>query len=290
MMRARLARLLLAAALCGAPLVVRAAEPATHEVGFAQLPAAAREALLAFHRREAAKPYACMGIGAKAFPAALGPLFRTDYNGDGEPDFIFRSPCRAPQDASPLGVRDAILLSGPYGYAPGERFAATLGVIRGQPALLVAAPCDDSQPTDLRPGCYLGRLLDPAADRWSEVQKISMRADGYGYAFSPYPPPPPLIAPPPPKPVASADLPALPKPPPATVAAVQLPRKAAEKPPAPPKPAKLASADILDRLGAELGSESPPKPARPKAAPAAAKPTLADLHKRAKELGVEPGH
>jgi len=371
MQRAHIIRLVLTAALCGWPAVapaVEAAPPATpgraaaREVRFDQLPKPAQEALSAVHRREAATAYACYGLSQKAYPAAVGLLFETDYNGDGAPDYIFRSPCRSPQPAGPSAPRDSILLSGPYGYAVGEKFAAALGSIMGRPALLAPAPCKDDDPADEQPGCYLGRLLDPATARWGAIQRISLRPDGGGYVLSPYPPlvalppaptpqpvaaplapppaaiaaiqspheakagpalaakPPPLIAAiepirkatapakpspalaavtpvPTPKPVSPpVGLPPAAKPPPSVTAAIELPHKATTPvKPAPaeaPKPAKVASADILDRLDAELAAlktaaaSRPSVPAAPKAKPV----TLPELHRRAAELGVEGGH
>jgi hypothetical protein len=354
MQRAHIIRLVLTAALCGWPAIAPAAEatPPTspgragaREVRFDQLPKPAQEALWAVHRREAATPYACFGLGQKAYAAAVGLLFETDYNGDGEPDYIFRSPCRSPQPAGPSAPRDSILLSGPYGYAVGEKFAAALGSIMGRPALLAPAPCKDDDPADEQPGCYLGRLLDPATARWGAIQKISLRPDGGGYVLSPYPPlaarapaptpqpvsapvePPPAAKPPAagiaaiqppreatapakpsptlaavtpapaPKPVsAPVGLPPAAKPPPSATAAVELPHKATTPvKPAPAeaaKPAKVASADILDRLDAELAALKTAAASRPSVpAPPKAKPvTLPDLHRRAAELGVEGGH
>jgi len=381
MQRALIARLVLTAALLGWPATLPAAEapspapsgrPAARELRFDQLPKPAQEALVAVHRREATTPYACFGLSQKAYPAAVGLLFETDYNGDGEPDYIFRSPCRSPQPAGPSAPRDSILLSGPYGYAVGEKFAAALGSIMGRPALLAPAPCKDDDPADEQPGCYLGRLLDPATARWGAIQKISLRPDGGGYVLSPYPPlaarapaptPQPVSAPvepptavkppaagiaaiqppheasapvkpgpalaakpspataaiepirkapapakpspalaavtpaPAPKPVsAPVGLPPAAKPPPSATAAIDLPHKAATPvKPAPAeaaKPAKVASADILDRLDAELAALKTAAASRPSVpAPPKAKPvTLPDLHRRAAELGVEGGH
>jgi len=181
---------LAAACLAPGPAALAAARVVARPLAYnapvvlTDLPPAARRALDTFYRRERAQPLACWGKSQAAFEAEVQPLFRTEYNGDASPDFIFRSPCEAPDLART--APDRLLLSKPLGYEVAVKFAARLEEINGRAALLVERPCPaEPAPEEAGATCYAGRLLDPRTARWGALQAIRLAADGTGYWVQP---------------------------------------------------------------------------------------------------------
>jgi hypothetical protein len=302
------ATLLSAPAWAAGPGASATAEP--DEVGFQALPRPAQEALLAFHRQAASEPYACYGASEKQFEQAVGPLVQTDYNGDGRPDYLFTSPCRAPDPKDGRLPPGAILLSGPAGYTVSQRFSAALGRVGRQRALLVDAPCDAAE-RDYDGPCYLGRIWDPERRAWSDVVPVRLGPDGglraaprpapltpapkaAGIAEAPLPPPRPRPAPAPSRAPPAKTTRVAPEPP----AAVTAPKPAATAAPKPQTTKSPSEAQASPASAPATPAKPPlpapsPKPASPptKGPSEAAKPAAAPSPSRSKtETTAAPDH
>jgi len=169
-------RLPLLAALC-AGLAVAAgaaqARPGTAvAVPYDDLP---QDAKAAFAADYFAGPQAgaCLGRSIGLDTLSIGPVLKTDYNGDGAPDFIFNQPCAAPGGrAAPVG---RLVASTPFGYRVVEDFTAALGEMDGVFVLALAQPCGDEAASDA--ACYVGRRWDRKAGGWGPLEPLTNEAD-----------------------------------------------------------------------------------------------------------------
>ncbi len=232
------------ASLCLAG-AVRAAAPAP--VAYDDLPVAAKLTLQSYYRDLVAHGD-CTVPSFERFVLMLGPLLQTDYNGDGQSDYVFNANCEG-------GATDAVgrlMVSDPMGYHIAQRFTSTFTQINGHYALISPVDCRDGD-------CYFVREWQ--GDHWGDVRRIG----GAPAAPAPAPrvvPRAPVVvavAPPPPPPV-----PAPVTPPPAAPAPVVPPPVAVAVLPPPPPPPPPAVAPVIKPAPAE----APIQPVTPVATPA----------------------
>ncbi len=162
-----------------APMMQPAPPPGGAPVAFDDLPPTARAALLAYYKTLATFGGDCAALSLGGFLMGIGPILKTEYNRDGDPDFLFTAPCARPvrRDIPPiedaLGAPQKILLSDPFGYHVSATFSAVFGRIQGRTALLSAVDCPDADAPDAVPDrCYAGRFWDPGKGLWGEVQPL----------------------------------------------------------------------------------------------------------------------
>jgi hypothetical protein len=173
----------------GAPALQPPPPPGGTPVAFDDLPPQARAALLTYYRTLAEQGPGCGQLSFGAFLMGIGPILKTEYNRDGEPDFLFTAPCAGPiwnevplvEDA--LGPPQKILLSDPFGYHVSAQFSAVFGKIQGRTALLSVIDCPDALSPRATPGrCYVGRFWDGAKGQWGEAQPLRTTTPSIGAA------------------------------------------------------------------------------------------------------------
>jgi hypothetical protein len=222
--------------------------PESGPTAFDDMPAEAMQAFRRYYFDDMGGAAGCRGMTAEAAILAIGPLFRTDYNADGVPDFIFQSPCEPPP-ASPAATPEngRLLVSDPFGYHVAHNFAASVGRLNGEVVVLAIGECPQAQAPSqeyVESGvCYVGRRWNAARNRWGAVEDLSRLALAPGPSA-------------PARPVAVAPLEA---PVAATVAATPSSAKPPVAQAAKPAPAKPAPAKPV----AAKAAPPPPKPPVP---------------------------
>jgi hypothetical protein len=198
--------------------------PESGGVAFDDMPAEAMQAFRRHYFDDLGGAAGCRGLTVEAAILAIGPLFRTDYNADGAPDFLFQSPCEPPTSSPAAAPENGrLLVSDPFGYHLASNFAASVGRLNGEVVLLVAGECQQqaqAAPQDyVEAGvCYFGRRWNAARNRWGPVEDLSRLALAAGPAapvrpVAAAPLAAPTVAPAPAKPaVAQPAKPAAPKP------------------------------------------------------------------------------
>lgn len=172
-----------------APTAAPAKVVGVRELTFDTAPASVRKILMAAF--DAGKDgRGCNDLSLQDFKDRTGPILETDYNRDGQADYVFSDACE-PMCAG-IGcawVVDALWLGRPAGLVRDEKFDRAYRRLDGKPALVATLPCIESLDdiADYDNLCAEARFFDPARSSWGKPLRVEIADDGEHLAKQPRP-------------------------------------------------------------------------------------------------------